>query len=83
MPEFMVNIMPPVEGRGPHSFSTKMEHDAETVISLLKGTYEEGRLENSSGNWVPLNPKFMLKAGEYFFTLQSRPEGKTHSLVLA
>lgn len=80
MPEIIVNIVPPEEGRGPHSFSTKMKHDAETVIPLLKDTYQEGRLEDCNGYWVPLDPKFELKAGKYFFTLQSRPEGETHSL---
>ena len=79
----IVNIMPPVEGRGPRKFSRDQQYDAEAVIGALKIMYGDGTLEDFNGVYVSPNPQDQLKAGEYCFTLLSAPQGKTHSPVLA
>ena len=71
MSVLIINIFPAQHNRGPEIFSLHENPDAKTVIDRLSTEHGPGSLRDSQKMPIFSDPKDLLEAGHYTYTLQA------------
>ena len=77
MADIVIQILPPVDGRGPGEFTTHERPSNQDVYQSLENEYGKGTLKKGARTLLA-KEGILLAAGDYTYTLTSAPQGKVH-----